>query len=162
MKQRLIVAVRGFFHRAVTWVRAAAVEDLRRLRLAPARLWWVLSKAHSDLTELLFSLIAIIWGLWLLLPFNSFGSSPSWSAMLAFASEDTWAIWILIIGLIQFLGVACNYESSRKRSPFVLFLTWLCVAAGLIFTSPITTGIPLYGSIAIIQGLLYLRRNGGH
>lgn len=100
---------------------------------------------------------SLVWGLWLLLPFSSFGVVPNAFTVLGLIPEPAW-------GLI-FAGHGCAYLAALwrgridlcQRGALVTVWLWSTVLVSLLLTIPLATSTPVYGSYMLAGAFVYLR-----
>lgn len=98
------------------------------------------------------ALIKIAWGLVLILPDNTFAANPkSYTNMMAIATEQQWAIYLLIIGALHTLSVLIYDIRFRITMQILSVGTWLFIATQFWLSNPIGTGKITYGIAAIID-----------
>jgi len=103
--------------------------------------------------ELFFSLQTLIFGFWLLLPFNSMGTL-AYNTLIGAVDEFTWGLLFFFNGLSHILALHLN--GSRWWSPFVRWFSALCsfliylgFVAGFALENWMTTAVPVYSCLAI-------------
>lgn len=118
-------------------------------------LWWW--SADTRGAEVLSALVAWTWGLWLLLPWDTFSSVSSYSFMSSLLKETTWGALFLFVGGLQSLAMCGNVQLFRY--PAAVFALVLWVSAGLMFfaANPYAHAPVLYGLLAASQGWVILR-----
>jgi hypothetical protein len=97
-------------------------------------------------------LIKVAWGIVLLLPDNTLAANPkSYANMMAVATEQQWAIYLLIVGMLH--TVSIFFYDLRFRIPMQIISvgTWLFIATQFWISNPIGTGKITYGIAAIID-----------
>lgn len=115
---------------------------------------------YSDfkLVALLNSVLAILWGVWLILPIGVFSTGPAFGALAKLAPEYVYGIVLTFIGLVSLLNFRHRFASDYHARPsFYLFVFWLFVATLLAISNWKTTGTIVYSLIAISNGLVYLK-----
>jgi hypothetical protein len=98
------------------------------------------------------ALIKIAWSIVLLLPDNTFAANPnSYASMMAIATEEQWAIYLLIVGILHTTSVLFYSLRFRITMQVLSVGTWLFIATQFWVSNPIGTGKITYGIAAIID-----------
>lgn len=118
---------------------------------------------HCDTepTELYFSIISMLWGLWLLAPAESFTTSQAFTAMAGIAPEQVWGMVILCVGALRLHALATGNWLARKSIAFLAALFWIFVALMFAMSSIASTGVPVYTLHALASIWVYVRLPGG-
>lgn len=133
---------------------------------------------RSDVTELLYKslfvnsqatvaettnyIACLFWGLTLVLPVDTFNSSPAFDLLSSIPHGETVLGWTsLSLGAIPLLGFVAFREikpATRTVIPFISFLFWLSVAVNFFIASPTSTAFGIYFTLSINAALIYLRQ----
>lgn len=127
------------------WFRAL----IERLSAA----WWTLILAEHDTepAELSGGLLKMAIGLWLLLPFDTFGSSPTFAA-LSILPEWLWGVTLIGLGTFHLLALQGGNRDQRRHAATIGYLVWFSFAVVFVATHP-----PAFGWIAfMVAGLAQL------
>ena len=108
------------------------------------------------LSEWFAAVVVTLWGIILLLPADTF-AGPSWVVFRAFASENTWGVILISLGLARLAGLIIN--GARKRvTPWIRvisagagFLIWSGISLGFGLSGVISTGLAVYPAIAVLE-----------
>lgn len=122
---------------------------LQRARSA----WWSLILAEHDTepAELSGGLMKVAIGFWLLLPWSTFESSPTF-AVFSILPEWVWGCSLLALGLAHLLSLRSGNIDRRRHGAMVGYLVWFSFAVVFVATNP-----PAIGWIAfLIAGLAQL------
>lgn len=115
----------------------------------------VLAHDAIAIVEIIFGAGALIWGLWLLGPWDAF-AAPGWVVIRATGiPESVYGAIFATLGLTQMIQLP-----SRPAHVLVmlsLMVCWCLVWLALFVISPGTTGIPIYAFPAVVQIGLVLR-----
>jgi hypothetical protein len=106
--------------------------------------------------ELLFSVVTSSWGLWLLLPFDSF-SSRNFRVLAWIAPEEAWGLFALATAALRVYGVLADSKECRMGAAWLGFLIWTFVAYGIAFTDVRSTGVPVYAAYAAVSAFVAIR-----
>lgn len=104
--------------------------------------------------------LALWWGLILIMPFSTFGLSVSYNAMVGVADENTWAVYMLALGLLQFVSMLTNNIFLKQISLLAATGTWFFVATMFGFGNIFNTATGTYAIVAFLTGWLYTKVGG--
>lgn len=92
------------------------------------------------------------WGLYILLPFDTFASSPTYAAIHGLVPEYALGIVMLTMAIAQFYGIGSSHMMRRYA---LLAQSTLCLFIMLtfVFSNVQTTGIPTF--FALSMGCLF-------
>ena len=116
--------------------------------------------------ELGMGLVAMVWAVWLILPFDSFVSSPSFAMFRVLAgsaiwgaepAEGIWAAVAFIIGYGQWRAARARNHSARRMVCFAALLFWLVVAGAMVAGNSTDPMIGIAATIAVKSGWAHLR-----
>jgi hypothetical protein len=110
-----------------------------------------------DPTEIILAFHSTMLGAYLLLPFDTFGSSPTFSVMAAMAPEWVWGSVILACGLGLLAAMWAGSVQWRLRILFPFAHLWLVVAVAIAFANWKSAGVISYIFFGIIYIATYLR-----
>jgi len=105
------------------------------------------------------ALIKIAWGIVLIQPGDTFAVNPiSYASMMVIATEQQWAIFLLIVGTLHTLAVLQHNLYFRIPMQILSVGTWLFIATQFWISNPIGTGKLTYTIAAIIDfiAIVYL------
>ncbi len=88
--------------------------------------------------------LCIWWSFILALPTDTFSTSTAYRAMAHFASEGTWSIVFLIIGLMMFFGMVFERFWIRMVGLVAAAAIWIFVSAMMAVAELATTGTGVY------------------
>lgn len=132
--------------------------NLFPIRFRP--LWWW--DADTRGAEVLSALIAWTWGLWLLLPWNTFESVASYAFMSTLLPERTWGVLFLVVGGLQSLAMCGNVHLFRYPAAVFSMVLWVSVSLMFFASNPGAYGPILYGLLAASQWWVILRGPQSH
>ena len=109
-------------------------------------------KFHSRLAEWLTSLMAISWGVELVLDPGMFGN-PFFMGFQSLAPQRVWAVVALLIGFIRVSALVINGHARftphvRSLMALVSFLGWIAICFGFHEAGRITLGMVIYPWLA--------------
>jgi hypothetical protein len=117
---------------------------------------FIISK-HSEIGEFILGLFAASWGFWLLLPMWETFSLPVFDAFLMVASETTWGLFSLLLGILTIAAASTEIIPLRKVMVFIHIAFWIFVAVMFAFTAPENTATPVYTMIAVYAFWRYIK-----
>lgn len=110
---------------------------------------------HEDTesTEFVIGCFAAGWGLFLLLPFNTFASAPTaFRAMEQTAAEWAWGAVLLSVGLLKLIGLYTGRLTLRRLGGVLVTGLWGFITVMVVRSNPLSTGIVVYGLLTIFSG----------
>jgi hypothetical protein len=116
--------------------------------------------------ELGMGLVTMVWAVWLILPFDSFVSSPSFALFRLLAgspfwgagpAEVIWAVVAFIIGYGQWRAARARNHGARRALCFAAVLFWLIVAGAMVVGNSTDPMIGIAATIAVKSGWAHLR-----
>lgn len=111
-----------------------------------------------EFSELLNGLAATLWGLWLLLPWNTFGRTATFAAMRdTGVPEWLWGTVIFTLGIIQIAGLVAGWWRWRRRSALILCGVWAFIAVMFAQANISSTGTVIYPLFSLSAMWAYLR-----
>lgn len=121
------------------------------------RLWLLIKEADTEIVELLLGVLALNWGLLILAPFDTFGSTPSFRVMASAAPEPVWGSALFIAGVLHICGLARNHRHTRQAAAFFTFLCWMVIAISFGLANPQGTAMAVYPTLALLSAWAYVR-----
>jgi hypothetical protein len=123
-----------------------------------AELWRIIRREPPELLEIVASLQAGVWGVWLLLPFPSMSvSSVSAGALLTPFTERYFGAWFLLVCCCKFLALSVGSRRGRQAVSALLLVSWAFVAYQFHLVSPLGPAVATYGFIVCIHVFLFAR-----
>jgi hypothetical protein len=115
--------------------------------------------------EFLLAIQSILYGSWLLLPFDTFGSAITFSIMRQIMPECFWGVVILAIGIIQLVGLTTDQLIARRVLASLDLMTWLTIDVALWLSgsasiAPIFIFTSVLASVLILVELFHQARTG--
>lgn len=106
--------------------------------------------------EWFFATTLLILGAVLLLPVDTFPSSPSYDMLAWWGSEDAWGMWFLVAGTARLIiiiinGVWWRTAFLRAISAFYSLFFWFSVSLGFLLANPATWGGYLFAAIFVYE-----------
>lgn len=116
--------------------------------------------------EMGMGLVAVVWAVWLVLPFDTFAGSPSFALFRALAGSALWGagpaevIWAVVafsIGYGQWRAARARNHRARRALCFAALLFWLVVAGAMVAGNSTDPMIGIAGALAVKSGWAHLR-----
>ena len=117
----------------------------------------IIVTASPTMMELFSAITALGWGVLLLLPYDTFGSSSIYVTMSALAPEELWGIALLGGGFLQLAAVLHGKISPRKLTAMFATASWAFIAAMFASSSIYSTGVVVYGVMTLFAAWIYFR-----
>lgn len=123
--------------------------------------WWgmILAEHDTEPVEMAGGLLKVSIGFWLLLPFDTFGSSPTFRA-LAVMPEWLWGSSLIVVGLLHLHALMDGDRRRRWRGSMVGFVVWFAMAFVFVATNPPALGWIAFMGAALGQMWASLRLGG--
>jgi hypothetical protein len=106
--------------------------------------------------QLMAGLTAMLWALWLAMPWNVFGTSNTYHAMGIVAPEWVWAALFASVGMVVLVGGLQNRSRLRRLGLLGLSSLWAFAAVMFAVGNYHSTAAPIYFVLSVRTGLLYL------
>jgi hypothetical protein len=94
--------------------------------------------------ETMLALQEVVFGLWLLAPWSSFGSIAGVYDSLAMMPEGVWGSVFALQGAIHLRAIDRRDLCWRRRFTSGLVLLWAMMLMGFLSTAPASTATPMY------------------
>jgi hypothetical protein len=107
--------------------------------------------------EYLLASISAWWGIWLLMPWQSFASTPTFAFAHRVAPEWAWGTVVTTGGMLLFTGLLMVSRPIRRAALMLLSLTWLSVWVALTVGNWQSTATIIYVHMAVMCAFAYLR-----
>lgn len=131
---------------------------LRTLRDSIRASWYgaILAEHDTEPVELMGGGTKVMMGVWLLLPFQSFTSSPTFAA-LAVLPEWVWGTFLLCVGVFHLAVLRNGDRDWRKWAALIGFLIWVSFGTVFVWTNPPAIGWIMFMSVGGVQMWASLR-----
>lgn len=90
-----------------------------------------------------------MWGLWLLLPFQTFGGTRSFSVMDAVAPEWAWGLLMGAGGAGAIIGALLERMRWVQFGTLTCFYMWGAISVATVASHPTSTGVPVYTVLSL-------------
>ena len=98
-----------------------------------------------------------VWGVWLLLPFDSFDVVPSAYTVLGLVPEPIWGLIFTSHGLAYLTVLWHGRTDLCRYAALVLGWLWLTVLVSLLLTVPLAPSTPAYACYVMACSVAYVR-----
>lgn len=105
------------------------------------------------------------WGIVLLVPWQTFPTTPAYALLAEIASEENWGLLALAVSSTQFAGLTNNWYifgyQLRVSSQFLTASLWLVVGILFFLGNPKGHAAAIYtlmGMFSLYTGILLMRR----
>lgn len=118
-----------------------------------------IKRCDSKISEIAKFIVAAFWGLTLLLPGSSFGTTKTFAIMAEIAPEEVWGLFPFILIIFYF-----SFRQKlfvRKITLISLTMFWLLVAGSTFIANPLSTATASYVGFALLTAISYLRAGAG-
>lgn len=136
---------------------------MTELRKLEKRLWELedaIAERSGRCCEVVGLVILVMWGVWLLAPTETFASSRMYLPMARFAREELWGAAALAFGASGLLGWRDGSKTARLLGAVAAGVFYGFVALAVGAGSVASTGVPVYGVLAVWQMFLSYRIAG--
>jgi hypothetical protein len=116
--------------------------------------WW---KADTRGAEVISAVLAWMWGLILLHPYETFRYLPNYRLMSEIAPEWVWGAGYLLVGALQSMAMCGNVHYFRYPAAVLSMLMWLAACYFFAMTQPVSHAPFIYGVLAFSQFWVILR-----
>lgn len=110
-----------------------------------------------EIVEVQGALFKIIWGIWLLLPFNTFQGLDVYSVLAGVMNETAWAVVLLFLGSLHFLTITTGSIKWRRVMIFVACMFWIFISIVFGLARIGSALIPITFVIAFFLAINYIR-----
>ena len=128
--------------------------ELRKLLL---NIKHIVVSADPTTTELFTGMLAVSWGLLLILPIDTFGSTKNYTTMEVLAPEMVWAALMFAVGLIQVAAVIYGKVKARKIPAMMSTMLWIFITFMFVSANPASASIAAYAVVSLFSIWTYLR-----
>ncbi len=113
---------------------------------------------HTDFFELFNSIVLMAWGGWLILPFETFKTTKAFTVLDTYTNELAFGFIPLLIGLYILYTLLAIGTSRRRYGILAAAAFWIFISIIIGASNITSTGVPIYGLIAIFSAISYLRQ----
>jgi hypothetical protein len=123
---------------------------LKRLKL-------IVLSGHFEVLELVTSIAAIGWGIYLSWPTAHVCSICSYTHLANYGSELVLGIAAFIIGLYALASLAEGEYSHRRIGSAMLTVTWIFLTLSILAVNPSDPSAFLYGLMGVSNAMVFVR-----
>jgi hypothetical protein len=121
----------------------------------PARL--ILHRLTANPMATWLSATTLLWGLFVALPLDTFGASPSWNAVRELGlSEVVVGSIVAGVGIFKFAALLLDHVALRRLAAMVCAVTWGFFSVMFIRSNVGGTGTVIYPMLVVAVGVDYL------
>jgi hypothetical protein len=105
--------------------------------------------------EFITSLYALLWGIWLLLPWDTFGSSSIFHMMGRIMPELAWGLLFTVFGLSALIFSFTDKSRIRAMFSGILMFIFISISILAAVSNLFSTAIPSFLVMAIAEWITY-------
>lgn len=91
------------------------------------RMMWKIALADTTPVETITAVQSMLFGLWLVLPFNTFNSGNVFDIMNQIAPESVWGILMMVLGIAQLYTVHTKRVVYRIWATRIMLPVWVII-----------------------------------
>lgn len=113
-----------------------------------------------EFAELYGALLALLWGIWFLLPWYDSGNNlkyPAFSNLMNVMDNSWWALLFIGMGMMQIVGLAQKSFWLRRQSSMLAIVVWLFVGLFLAVSDWHAMSCPTALACAVGAAIGYLK-----
>lgn len=129
-------------------------------RIMRLRVREMLFVADPDPVECLMSLLLIAWGIWLILPFETFVTMTSYRPMVDVIDERLAGIVVLALGAVRLYMILNNRVRPRRWMAILFGMFWGFNCFLALQANPGSLLVPVYGVFLAASLWIAYRLNG--
>lgn len=123
-----------------------------------------MSGAHAYIPTIRISTLALLiaaysalWGGFLLLPFNTFQSSPTFQIVARLMPDSAWGVVLCSLAATVLIALHMHRAYVARAALGALAALWLGIAVLFLLSNPTAPAWISYGSVAISTGAVFWR-----
>lgn len=125
------------------------------------RIDWVLWESDYEFPQFIMALPLLGWAIVLLLPGNTFITSPAFSTM-DFWPETWWGALSGMLFCCYTISGILQWQRTFAAVSFLASLWWLFVSVSIYLALPLSTGTAIYPVVFVNTGWVFLRYMARH
>lgn len=114
-------------------------------------------KKQTEVSEFLIGTIALLWGVWLLIPIWDTFRLFSYTNFILIAPENTWGLVCASVGLLTVIASTTTWINLRKIMALIQIALWVFVAITFASVVPGNTEVPVYIMLSVASFWVYVR-----
>lgn len=109
------------------------------------------------------AILLLPWGIWLMLPLDTFGTGLAYRTMGALAPEAVWGVIFASVGVLLYVGTVLGHARVQAVAAGLAALAFALIASTLLFGNPagagwLTFSIPAVANFWAFKKLFRPRR----
>lgn len=112
----------------------------------------------ADFYPIMYGVLILLWGVWLLLPFSTFHSVSTFAVLAKIGPEWVWGTLAVAIGAIQILLIMVSRKLERTAA-LLQFYFWAFIAITIGLSNWHGSGLIIYSWLAVMNGLAWVNRS---
>ena len=85
-------------------------------------------------------ILLLPWGVWLMLPFNTFGAGAAYRTMGAIAPEHVWGVCFSTVGTLLYIGAVLGHRRVQIWAASLACLSFALIASMFLWGAPYGAG----------------------
>ena len=114
-----------------------------------------LLRPTNPYTTIILGIMTAAWGIWILMPWDTFGSAKLFSKMSEFAPEWAWGTWSILCGILLIIAIFKGLYSFLARTLMFSLWHWSAVSAMMWWGDWHNTGGLTYTFFAVYCAYRY-------
>lgn len=104
---------------------------------------------------------SFLFGLWLLLPIQTFTASPNFDVLEHWLPEEGWGALFLVVGTAQLLALFAARVRPVRLAYTAAAILWFALCVGFGFANPYSTALVTYPLFVLANLVISLQWAGG-
>lgn len=133
-------------------------EETMAQRMAE-RFYQLVFKREIDFPEVVMGLAIALWGVQLLLPWETFTAAASFGVLRAVwpHTETGWGVMFLAFGLFNIAAYFSGHLYARILASLFVSSAWAFIAGAFGYVNPSGTGVVIYAVVSVTSTWVFLR-----
>lgn len=132
-------------------------SDVTLIQRLSERIWLLIVRRDIDLLEITYGVMMVGWGIQLLLPWETFRSSPGYAILAAIMPESYWGFLLTWVGAMKVGAYLLNQWRARLAATLIAVMIWTFLSVAFGFANPYGTGIVIYPTLAFTSAIVFWR-----
>lgn len=121
------------------------------------RLYVLIVRRDPDFPEVLSGVVMLLWGVQLVLPWDTFTTGLGYAAMAELLPEPVWGLVLAWIGVTQVGSYLLDQWRVRLASSLGALMAWTFLTVLFGASNPVGTGVIVYGGFAGMSAWVFWR-----
>ena len=138
-----------------------AVEPAKNIRELPLymrrHLRWLIWECPTNYSEVISGLLAVVWGLAIVVPTTTSTSTDIRHGMERFAPYAVWGAVILAVGILQTVASVTGLVKLRLGTAIIAGPFWLFIGIVILLSGVRVLGAFIYAIIAVMCAWAFIR-----